>query len=405
MDEAEALLEELRAGSIKLYALEQHTDPETAATVRRRFIAEQTDTDLETIGAYGFEMAAATTNIENAIGTVQVPVGVAGPIPVAGSEATGTYYLPLATTEGALVASINRGTALLRAAGEATARIHDHGMTRAPAFVVDDVAEAEALRAWVTDPEQFERLKSVAESTTNHGELLDITPYVTGNTVYLRFRYDTKDAMGMNMATIATAAACEVIEEETTAEILSLSGNVETDKKPAAINALDGRGWTVTADVTIPEEAVTGQLHTTAERVAAVNTKKNLLGSATAGASGFNAHAANVIAAAFLATGQDEAQVVEGAHARTTVEDRAGDLYIAVTLPSLEVGTVGGGTGLPTQREALSITGLAGSGDPPGTNAAAFAEVLTAGVLAGEVSLLGALATNELARAHEQLGR
>lgn len=405
MDEVEALLEELESGAVKLYALEQHTDPETAATVRRRFIESQADVDLGTVGSYTFPMADAAANIENAIGAVQVPVGVAGPFPLDGSVATGEYYLPLATTEGALVASINRGAAVIRSSGGATARIHSYGMTRAPAFVVDGVAEAEALRSWVTDPEQFERLKSAAEATTNHGELLDITPYVTGNTVYLRFEYDTKDAMGMNMATIATAAACKLIEAETTAEILSLSGNLETDKKPAAINALDGRGWTVTADVTIPEAEVKRQLGTTAEQVTTVNTKKNLLGSATAGSMGFNAHAANVIAASFLATGQDEAQVVEGAHVRTAVENRAGDLYAAVTVPSLEVGTVGGGTGLPTQREALSVTGLAGGGDPPGTNAAAFAELLAAGVLAGEVSLLSALATNELAAAHEQLGR
>jgi len=225
-----------------------------------------------------------------------------------------------------------------------TARVLKSGMTRAPVFRVADVAEAEALVSWTRD--NFAALKEAAEETTNHGELLDVTPYVVGNSVYLRFRYDTKDAMGMNMATIATEAVCGVVEAETAASLVALSGNLCSDKKPAAINAVEGRGRSVTADVRIPREVVEERLHTTPEAVAELNTRKNLVGSAKAASLGFNAHVANVVAAMFLATGQDGAQVVEGANAITTAEVQDGDLYVSVSIASLEVGTVGGGTKL-----------------------------------------------------------
>jgi hydroxymethylglutaryl-CoA reductase (NADPH) len=232
-----------------------------------------------------------------------------------------------------------------------------------------------------------------------------VTPYVVGDSVFLRFRYDTKDAMGMNMATIATEEACAVVEAETPADLVALSGNLCTDKKPAAINAVEGRGRTVAADVLLPHEEVESRLKTTASAIAEANTRKNLVGSAKAGSLGFNAHAANVVAAAFLALGQDIAQVVEGANAITTVEERDEGLYASVTLASLEVGTVGGGTKLPTQSEALDVVGVRGGGDPAGSNADALAEVIATGALAGELSLLGALASDHLASAHDELGR
>ncbi|ELY93290.1 3-hydroxy-3-methylglutaryl-CoA reductase, partial [Natrialba chahannaoensis JCM 10990] len=194
------------------------------------------------------------------------------------------------------------------------------------------------------------------------------------------------------------------------ASLVAVSGNLCSDKKPAAINAVEGRGRSVTADVLIPGELVEERLHTTADAIAEANTRKNLTGSAKAGSFGFNAHAANVIAAAFLATGQDEAQVVEGANAITTMEarereDDTTDLYAAVSLASLEVGTVGGGTKLPTQAEALEVLGLRGGGDPAGSNADALAEIIAVGALAGELSLLAALSSRHLASAHEDLGR
>jgi len=276
-------------------------------------------------------------------------------------------------------------------------------MTRAPVFRVADVAEAEALVSWTRD--NFAALKEAAEETTNHGELLDVTPYVVGNSVYLRFRYDTKDAMGMNMATIATEAVCGVVEAETAASLVALSGNLCSDKKPAAINAVEGRGRSVTADVRIPREVVEERLHTTPEAVAELNTRKNLVGSAKAASLGFNAHVANVVAAMFLATGQDEAQVVEGANAITTAEVQDGDLYVSVSIASLEVGTVGGGTKLPTQSEGPRYPRRQRRRRPAGSNADALAECIAVGSLAGELSLLSALASRHLSSAHAELGR
>jgi hydroxymethylglutaryl-CoA reductase (NADPH) len=276
-------------------------------------------------------------------------------------------------------------------------------MTRAPVFRVAGVAEAEALVGWVRDNE--DALAETAESTTSHGELLDVTPYVVGDSVFLRFRYDTKDAMGMNMATIATSEACDLIETETDATLVAVSGNLCTDKKPAGINATEGRGRSVTADVTVPREVVEERLHTTPEAIAETNTRKNLVGSAKAASLGFNAHVANVVAAMFLACGQDAAQVVEGANAITTASVRDGDLYCSVSLASLEVGTVGGGTKLPTQAEALDVVGVRGGGDPAGSNADALAEIIAVAALGGELSLVGALSASHLASAHEELGR
>ncbi|WP_435067512.1 hydroxymethylglutaryl-CoA reductase (NADPH) [Haloplanus sp. C73] len=401
--DADDLIQRVRDGDIRFHELEAHADADTAATARRRLVESETGVALDAISEYGFPAERADPNIENMIGAAQIPLGVAGPVTVHGGAIDGERYLPMATTEGALLASVNRGCSTIDAAGGATARVTKSGMTRAPAFSVADVAEAEALVEWVRDNEAL--LREAAEETTSHGELLDVTPYVVGDTVFLRFRYDTKDAMGMNMATIATRAAAEVIEESTTASLVALSGNLCTDKKPAAINAVEGRGRSVTADVVIPREVVEERLHTTPEAVAELNTRKNLVGSAKAGSLGFNAHVANVVAAIFLATGQDAAQVVEGSNAITTAEARDEGLYLSVSLASLEVGTVGGGTRLPTQREGLELLDVAGGGDPAGANADALAECIAVGALAGELSLLAALGSRHLSSAHESLGR
>jgi hydroxymethylglutaryl-CoA reductase (NADPH) len=382
--DADALVAAVRDGDVRLHELEQHADPDDAAAARRRLLAEDTGADLETIGAYAFDAAVAEPNIENMFGAAQMPVGVAGPVTVDGGAADGEYYLPLATTEGALVASVNRGLSAIRSAGGADARVTDSGMTRAPVFQVTGVAEAETVVNWVDD--NHEQLREAAESTTSHGELLAVDPYVVGDNVFLRFVYDTKDAMGMNMATIATREASELVEAETPARLVALSGNLCSDKKPAAINAIEGRGRSVTADVVVPRDLVEERLKTTPEAMAEGNTRKNLIGSAKAASLGFNAHAANTVAAAFLATGQDAAQVVEGANAITTMEAREEGLYASLSLASLEVGTAGGG-------------------DPPGANADALAEVIAVGALAGELSLVAAFCSRHLSSAHEELGR
>jgi hydroxymethylglutaryl-CoA reductase (NADPH) len=403
MTEPSTLADRLQDGELRLYELDDHADADTATAARREFVERETDASLDEIGSYTFDAENAESAIENMVGGAQLPMGVAGPVSVDGGAADGEYYLPLATTEGALVASINRGLGAIDAAGGATARVTDSGMTRAPVFRVHGVAEAETVVDWVADNEG--RLRGAAESTTSHGELLDVDPYVVGDNVFLRFVYDTKDAMGMNMATIATREAATLLEEETPAEMVALSGNLCSDKKPAAINAVEGRGRTVTADVVLDREFVEDRLDTTPEAMVEGNTRKNLVGSAKAASLGFNAHAANTVAAVFLATGQDAAQVVEGANAITTMNARKDGLYASISLASLELGTVGGGTKLATQSEALDLLGLGGGGDPPGANADALAEIIAVGALAGELSLVAAFCSRHLASAHEELGR
>lgn len=394
----------LREGSLKLYALEKELPPEEAVRVRRAFIEAETGTSLAKVGSFSIGIdRVVKRNIENMIGTVQVPLGVAGPLRVKGEYADGSYYLPLATTEGALVASVNRGCSLITRAGGADVRIVRDGMTRAPVFAARDVVHAREVMAWVES--HTEEIREASESTTKHGKLSEVVTYVAGTSVFVRLEFDTKDAMGMNMATIAGQKVGELIERETGARLIATSGNMCTDKKPAAINLIRGRGKTVVAGVRLTDAMVADLLKTDTETLIEANYRKNLVGSARAGSFGFNAHAANVVAATFIACGQDPAHVVEGSTAITTVDRVDGGVYVSVTLPSLPVGTVGGGTGVDTQQECLAMLGVAGGGDPPGTNAKAFAEIVAAGVLAGELSLLGALAAQHLARAHQEHGR
>lgn len=397
-------LEKLRSGALKLYALEQVLPAAEAVAVRRAYVEAETGTSLSALGAYTISPDRVTRrNCENMIGAVQVPVGVAGPLLVHGEHAGGEYWLPLATTEGALVASVNRGCSVITRAGGAEVRVIADRMTRAPVFAARSVAHAVEVVRWVQA--HLPALQEAAGATTRHGRLVGATCSVAGTSVYVRFEFTTGDAMGMNMVTIASEAASEVVESETGARLVALSSNLCTDKKPAAVNAVSGRGRTVAAGILLSDDLIRDVLKTDAAHLAEVNTRKNLVGSARAGSLGFNAHAANVVAALFIACGQDPAHVVEGSLAVTTVDPVPDGTYVAVTLPALPAGTVGGGTAIETQAESLALLGVAGGGDPPGEHAMAFAEIVAAGVLAGELSLLGALAARHLARAHATLGR
>ncbi|MBP2146946.1 hydroxymethylglutaryl-CoA reductase (NADPH) [Methanofollis sp. W23] len=400
----EDALARLKKGTLKLYALEKELPPKEAVQVRRTFVEEERGADLAALGSFSIGLdRVVRRNIENMIGAIQVPVGVAGPVQVNGEYARGEYYLPLATTEGALVASANRGASAITKAGGAEVRVVRDGMTRAPVFAARDVVHAKEVADWTTA--HIADLAAAAEKTTSRGKLLSVTPYVTGTSVFLRCAYDTKDAMGMNMATIATAAIADLVEARTGARLIALSGNMCVDKKPAAINLIEGRGKTVVAGVSLSADLIQRVFKTDAATLVEVNYRKNLIGSARAGALGFNAHAANLVAAMYLACGQDPAHVVEGSSAITTVEATDDGVYISVTLPAVQVGTVGGGTGIDTQAACLRLLDVAGGGEPEGTNAKAFAELVGVGVLAGELSLLGALAAHHLARAHKELGR
>ncbi|NMB80156.1 MAG: hydroxymethylglutaryl-CoA reductase (NADPH) [Methanomicrobiales archaeon] len=394
----------LRDGSLKLYELDRELSPIDAIRVRREYIEAETGTKMENVGIFSIDVERVVKrNCENMIGAVQVPVGVAGPVQVNGVHAQGSYWLPLATTEGALIASVNRGCSAITKAGGADVRIIHDGMTRAPVFATDSVAHAVQVCDWVKL--HRDELKTLAESTTSHGKLSDIVTFIAGTSVYVRLEFDTKDAMGMNMVTIAGGKVADLIAQATGARLIALSGNMCTDKKPAAINGIMGRGRSVVAGIALTHELISTVFKTDARSIAEVNYRKNLVGSARAGATGFNAHAANVVAAMFIACGQDAAHAIDGSTCITTVDLTETGAYIAITLPSLPVGTVGGGTSVDTQQECLRLLGVAGSGTPPGTNARKFAEIIGTAVLAGELSLLGALAAQHLARAHQQLGR
>ena len=398
------VINKLRDGSLKLYELEKDLSPIDAIRVRRKYIEGETGTKLETVGTFSIDVERVVKrNCENMIGTVQIPVGVAGPVRINGGHAQGSYWLPLATTEGALVASVNRGCSAITKAGGAEVRILHDGMTRAPVFATDSVTHAVQVCDWVAA--HRDELKAAAESTTSHGKLSAIVTFVAGTSVFVRLEFDTKDAMGMNMVTIASAKVADLIAQGTGAKLIALSGNMCTDKKPAAINNIMGRGRSVVAGVALSHEQIKEILKTDAKTLFEVNYRKNLVGSARAGAMGFNAHAANVTAAMFIACGQDAAHAIDGSTCITTVDLTDAGVYVAVTLPSLPVGTVGGGTAVDTQQECLKLLGVAGSGTPPGTNAKKLAEIIGTGILAGELSLIGALAAQHLARAHQQLGR
>jgi 3-hydroxy-3-methylglutaryl-coenzyme A reductase (EC 1.1.1.34) len=402
----EDILTKIERGELKLHELDKVLNDSNKATgIRRAYIEKVTGVKLDNVGRTVIDFNAVVgRNIENTIGAAQVPVGIAGPLRVIGDYANGTYYIPLATSEGALVASVNRGAKIITESGGARSKVINDGMTRAPVITVPSIVDAVELVNWVN--EHFNEIKGVAESTSRHARLINIQPFIVGNNVWLRFKFTTGDAMGMNMVTIATDKAVKyILSNFPRARLVALSGNMCVDKKANAVNFLLGRGKTVVSEVVIPKSVLSGW-GVTAEDVAEVNNRKNLLGSALAHSYGFNAHFANIIAAIFIATGQDVAQVVESSMGITWMEPLDnGDLYVSITLPSLEVGTVGGGTGLPTQREFLQMLGVYGSGNPPGTNALKFAEIVAAAVLAGEVNLVLALTRDELARAHEMLGR
>ncbi|MBR4226684.1 MAG: hydroxymethylglutaryl-CoA reductase (NADPH) [Candidatus Methanomethylophilaceae archaeon] len=365
---------------------------------RRAAVEEFTGTRFEFINRCGMDCEAASKNIENMIGVIQIPLGFAGPVKIRGEHADGDFLVPLATTEGALVASISRGMSVITRSGGASVHVFGDAMTRAPVLRVRDLEHCIRVMEWIDENE--DALKAEAGTTTSHGKLVRIEKFPNGRSLFLRFSFSTGDAMGMNMATIASEAVCRLIEKNTGAVLVSVSGNMCSDKKPAAINMIEGRGKTVVAEVRVPKELVESSLHASAADIAETNTRKNLVGGSMSGMLGANAHAANMAAALYIATGQDPAQVVGCSTALTTCEDIGGDLYMCVRVPTVEVGTVGGGTRLPFQKEALKMIGCLGEG-----KAKKLAEIVAATILAGELSTLAAQAAGQLGSAHAQLGR
>jgi hydroxymethylglutaryl-CoA reductase (NADPH) len=372
---------------------------EAMAANRRDFVGARTGSALHHLGHYSLDPGALAGNIENFVGVAQVPIGLAGPLLIDGEHADGEVYVPMATTEGTLVASYNRGMRLLASAGGVRTTVVDDRMQRAPVFVLADARAARAFGEWVAD--HFDDIRRAAEATTGNGRLLDIEQYSVGPLRYLRCNFTTGDAAGQNMVGRATLAACAWIKAHHPEQpSFILSGAIDTDKKHSAINLMRGRGKRVVAEAVIPAEILAEQMRVTPQQLFRVR-QYSQAGAFLAGAANNGAHAANGLAALFIATGQDVANIAES-HAGITytqVLDN-GDYYWSITLPALIVATHGGGTGLPTQQECLAMLGCAG----PGT-VDRFAEICAATVLAGEVSLASAILAGEWVDAHERLGR
>ncbi len=339
-------------------------------------------------------------NIENCIGTVTLPVGLAGPLRIKGMFASGDYYIPLATTEAALVASYSRGAQAITESGGCVSILLHEGISRTPAFAFRTLREAGLFAVWCS--EQSESLRKVAAQTTRHGELADLGIAIEGNHVYLVLEYTTQDASGQNMVTIATQAICDYIRESSVIkpQYGFVEANLSGDKKATAHSFVTVRGRKVSAEVVLPVKVLETRLHTTARQLERY-WKMSAIGAIQSGSIGIQGHFANALAALYIACGQDPACVAESAVGVTRFDvTDSGDLYAAATLPSIMVGTVGGGTGLPTQRACLEILGMNGPGHAP-----ALAELCAALALAGELSITAALCSNEFTHAHQKLAR
>ncbi|KAJ5037417.1 uncharacterized protein L3040_007592 [Drepanopeziza brunnea f. sp. 'multigermtubi'] len=397
-------------GKIAGYALEKTLGDTTRAVKIRRSIISRTAATAETTSLlersllpyehYDFDRVLGAC-CENVVGYMPLPLGVAGPIVVDGQS----FFIPMATTEGVLVASTSRGAKAINAGGGATTVLIGDGMTRGPCVAFESLARAGAAKVWL-DSEAGQRTMTKAfNSTSRFARLQSIKTSLAGTYLYPRFKTTTGDAMGMNMISKGVEHALSVMATEAgfdDMEIISVSGNMCTDKKAAAINWIDGRGKSVVAEAIIPGDVVRKVLKSDVDELVELNTAKNLVGSALAGAmGGFNAHAANIVAAIFLATGQDPAQVVESANCITLMKNLRGDLQISVSMPSIEVGTLGGGTILEPQAAMLDLLGVRGSHPTnPGENARKLARIIAASVLAGELSLCSALRAGHLVKSH-----
>jgi len=369
------------------------------AEARRRFVKEQTGASLTHVGSFSIDPGALPGNIENFMGVAQVPIGLAGPLRINGEHAKGDFYIPMATSEGTLVASYNRGMRLLSESGGVKTTVIGQFMQRSPAFFFDDALQARDFGDWVV--ENFEAIKGAAETTTRSGKLMNIRQFAIGPVRNLRFNYTTGDAAGQNMTGKATRAACEWIMKNYPKKArYILSGNMDTDKKHSRANMLLTRGKRVVAECTIKGDLLKSMMHTSAKDFFFTRQISNV-GAFLAGSANNGAHAANGLTAMFIATGQDVANVSES-HAGVTYAQLLdnGDYYWSITLTSLIVATYGGGTGLATQRECLEMMDCYGKG-----KANKFAEICAAVVLAGDTSLSSAILADEWVSSHDAMGR
>lgn len=369
--------------------------------IRQRFVEDFTEKKLEHIPHYSFDPHIVQGNCEHFTGVAQIPLGFAGPLHVKGEHAQGEFLIPMATTEGTLVASYNRGMKLINACGGVKCTIVDDAMQRAPVFVMEDAQAAREFVKWVQA--NFEKIAAEAESTTSVGKLIYIDPYMASKFAYLRFNYTTGDAAGQNMVGRATFAACSWILDnykDNPFKHFYLESNLATDKKASQVNIMHTRGKRVTAECVIKRDILNQYMRVDTTTLH-YHSQVGNVGAILSGANNNGAHSANAITAVFIATGQDVANVSESsagiAYCELT-EDQ--DLYFSITIPSLIVATYGGGTGLATQREALELLDCYGKG-----KVRKFAEIMAGVVLAGELSLASAISSSDWVSSHEAYGR
>ena len=373
---------------------------EAAILDRQRFVEAYTGKAFEHVKHYSFDPHIAAGNVESFIGVAQVPIGVAGPLLVNGEHAQGEFLVPLATAEGTLVASYNRGMKVLNLSGGVKCTVSDDAMQRAPVFIFEDARGARDFKEWLAD--NFDQIAAQAESTTSIGKLKNIDTYLSNHFAFSRFNFSTGDAAGQNMVGRATFAACSwILEHNDTIRRFYLESNFATDKKASMVNIMKTRGKRVTAECKISGDVLREVMRVEPKGLAYHWGVAAGIGSVLSGANNNGLHSPNGITAMFIATGQDVANVSESSaailYAEHTDDD---DLYLSITIPSLIVATYGGGTGLATQRECLEMMDCYGK-----DRVRKLAEIIAGVVLAGEVSLASAISSNDWVSSHEKFGR
>ncbi|XP_022868036.1 3-hydroxy-3-methylglutaryl-coenzyme A reductase 1-like [Olea europaea var. sylvestris] len=407
-EEDEQIVNSVVEGKVPSYSLESKLgDCKRAASIRREALQRITGKSLEGLPLEGFDYESILGQCcEMPVGYVQIPVGIAGPLLLNGTE----FMVPMATTEGCLVASTNRGCKAIYASGGATGTLLKDGMTRAPVVRFETAKRAAELKLYLENPVNYETISVVFNKSSRFAKLQGIHCAIAGKNLYIRFNSSTGDAMGMNMVSKGVQNVLDFLGNDfPDMDVIGISGNFCSDKKPAAVNWIEGRGKSVVCEAIIKEEIVKKVLKTNVAALVELNMLKNLTGSAIAGAlGGFNAHASNIVSAVYIATGQDPAQNIESSHCITMMEavNDGKDLHISVTMPSIEVGTVGGGTQLSSQSACLNLLGVKGaSKESAGANARLLATIVAGSVLAGELSLMSAIAAGQLVKSHMKYNR
>jgi hydroxymethylglutaryl-CoA reductase (NADPH) len=380
------------------YDKEDDYAPEVIAK-RQEFARSFAGTEFDHLTKYSFDPQMAKGNIENFFGVAQVPIGIAGPIRINGEHAQGDFLVPLATTEGTLVASYNRGIKVVNLSGGVTCTVSDDRMQRAPVFVFDSAREARDFRTWVQH--NMDDIARAAEGTSSVAKLLDIDIFLASRFAYLRFNYTTGDAAGQNMVGRATFAACSwMLDNLDNVRAFFLESNLATDKKHSQINIMRTRGKRVIAEAVVKRDVLVQHMRVEPQSLQYHSQISNV-GAFLSGANNNGAHSPNGITAMFIATGQDVANVAESSSGILYTElTDDGDLYMSLTIPSLIVATFGGGTGLPTQRECLQMMDCVGR-----DKVKKLAEIVAGVALAGEISLGSAISSLDWVSSHEKYGR